>query len=78
VPPVITDTRSSSSRTREIEMIVINEPGPACPRCDRLMRVGRPMQVREYGRICQKQLPYNVKRWFYCLNCQEQIWDDFN
>jgi hypothetical protein len=44
--------------------IVISEAGPACPRC------GRPLQVREHGRIRAKQLrqPYYYSRWFCCTH----------
>ena len=63
-------------------MIIVNDPGPACPHCGRPMQVGRPMRVREYGNVCQKQLRkrYNFKRWFYCLqrHCKTVLWDEFN
>jgi len=47
-----------------IEMIVVNEAGPACPRYGRPMRVGRPMQVREHGGVRQGRLrkSYYFKR----------------
>jgi hypothetical protein len=61
-------------------MMVANEAAPACPRCSRPMRVGRPMPVREHDRIRQARKSYysKRKRWFYCLqgDCKIVIWDE--
>jgi hypothetical protein len=53
-----------SGKRKRKKCIVVSGDGDLCPRC------GKPMQIREYEGIDEKQLhqPSFYTRWFCCMN----------